>query len=102
VKYVAPPWITPPHSTGGAVDLVHIAHDGVELDMGCALNEQCPQMMTDAKGLSLVATANRQLLVDAMESAGFVNYRHEWWHYSYGDRYWAFSTNAPVALYGEK
>jgi D-ala-D-ala dipeptidase len=24
-----------------------------------------------------------------MVGAGFVNYGYEWWHYSYGDRYWA-------------
>jgi len=29
-----------------------------------------------------------------------VNYPTEWWHWSYGDRYWAFVTGAPHALYG--
>jgi D-alanyl-D-alanine dipeptidase len=24
----------------------------------------------------------------------------EWWHWSYGDRYWALMTGAPAALYG--
>ncbi len=24
----------------------------------------------------------------------------EWWHWSYGDRYWALVTGAPAALYG--
>ena len=99
-KYVAPPWITPPHSTGGAIDIVLIDDEGSELDMGCALNEQCPQMKTRFEGLSSVAAANRQLLVSGVESAGFVNYSHEWWHYSYGDRYWAFRTQASVAIYG--
>ena len=42
-KYVAPPWIMPPHSTGGALDVVLLDRDGVELDMGCPLNEQCPR-----------------------------------------------------------
>jgi D-alanyl-D-alanine dipeptidase len=101
-KYVAPPWITPPHSTGGAIDLVLIDDEGRELDMGSGLNEQCPQMMTATAGLSSVARANRKLLVNGMESAGFVNYSHEWWHFSYGDRYWAFRTNAPAAIYGGK
>jgi D-alanyl-D-alanine dipeptidase len=29
-----------------------------------------------------------------------VNYPTEWWHWSYGDRYWALMTGAPAALYG--
>jgi D-alanyl-D-alanine dipeptidase len=98
-KYVAPPWITPPHSTGGAIDLVLIDDDGRELDMGCPLNEHCAAMMTRADGLSSDASANRQVLVEAMTSAGFVNYDHEWWHYSFGDRYWAYATKTPSALY---
>ena len=101
-KYVAPPWITPPHSTGGALDVVLLDRDGVELDMGCELNEQCPQMMTRAESLPPIARANRQLLLSSMEAVGFVNYSHEWWHYSYGDRYWAFRTDAPAAIYGGK
>ena len=32
--------------------------------------------------------------------AGLVNYPTEWWHWSYGDRYWALATGAPGALYG--
>ena len=32
--------------------------------------------------------------------AGLVNYPTEWWHWSYGDRYWALLTGAPAALYG--
>jgi D-alanyl-D-alanine dipeptidase len=38
------------------------------------------------------------LLVTAMTSVGFVNYAHEWWHYSYGDRYWAYATDS-AAIY---
>ena len=25
-----------------------------------------------------------------MEKAGFINYPAEWWHWSYGDCYWAY------------
>jgi zinc D-Ala-D-Ala dipeptidase len=35
-----------------------------------------------------------------MESTGFVNYPHEWWHFSYGDRYWAYAKDEPAAIYG--
>ena len=97
-KYVAPPWIVPPHSTGGAVDVILFAGDD-ELPMGCELNEQCPAMRTEFDGLTRDELRNRRLLVDTMTSVGFVNYGHEWWHYSYGDRYWAFATGADTAIY---
>jgi hypothetical protein len=34
------------------------------------------------------------------EKRGRSNYPQEWWHWSYGDRYWAFQTSAEVTLYG--
>jgi zinc D-Ala-D-Ala dipeptidase len=34
-----------------------------------------------------------------MEESGFVCYPSEWWHWSYGDKYWAFLTNNESALY---
>lgn len=99
-KFVAPPWIIPPHSTGGAVDLVLVDSKGQEIDMGSPLNEAGPLMHTAAKGISPEAANNRRILLEAMGSAGFVNYSYEWWHYSFGDRYWALITEAPAALYG--
>ncbi len=101
-KFVAPPWITPPHSTGGAADVLLLTENGEELDMGSGLDQQCPEMMTNAPGLSQIARSHRQMLVEAMTAAGFVNYPHEWWHYSFGDRYWAYMTEAPNAIYGSK
>lgn len=98
-KYVAPPWIVPPHSTGGAVDV--ILFDGAEeLPMGCELNEQCPAMRTDFDDLPRSKLRNRRLLRETMTGVGFVNYGHEWWHYSYGDRYWAYTTGTEPAIYG--
>jgi D-alanyl-D-alanine dipeptidase len=38
-------------------------------------------------------------LAAALSAAGFVNYPTEWWHWSYGDRYWAMVTGEPAALY---
>jgi zinc D-Ala-D-Ala dipeptidase len=99
-KFVAPPEIVPPHSTGGAVDVVLVDAGGEELDMGSALNEKGPRMRTDAQGLLQEARRNRELLLDAMECAEFVNYPHEWWHFSYGDRYWAYAKGHSAAIYG--
>lgn len=99
--FVAPPDNTPPHSTGGAVDLTLIREDDKELDMGTDLNGGYSGVChTFSESISEEARRNRQILIQAMQSAGFVNYPAEWWHWSYGDRYWAYMTGAPVALYG--
>ncbi|MFF7928428.1 M15 family metallopeptidase [Streptomyces mirabilis] len=93
-----------PHCAGAALDLTLIDAEGVELDMGGAVNghrtgdeKYCP---LDASGLSDQARHNRHLLAQAMGGAGFVNYPTEWWHWSYGDRYWALISKADSAIYG--
>lgn len=100
--YVAPPAVAP-HPTGAALDVTLIDANGRELDMGCAFNADSEESngacYTDAAGLSETARANRAILIPAMQAAGFVNYPSEWWHWSYGDRYWAAVTGAPAALY---
>jgi D-alanyl-D-alanine dipeptidase len=102
-RYVSPPEIAP-HSAGAAIDLTLCDLDGVELDMGTPVNaspeESAGHCYTDAPGLPAQARRNRAILVEAMHSAGFVNYPTEWWHYSYGDRYWALATRRESALYG--
>ena len=102
-KYVAPPEIIPPHTTGGAVDLT-LMKNGIELDMGTILNadpeESKNACFTAAENISKQAKANRKVLINALAKAGFVNYPTEWWHWSYGDRYWAYIVKASNALYG--
>lgn len=103
-KYVAPPEIIPPHSTGGAVDLTLAGEDGKEIDMGTRLNadpeESNNACFTLAANISDSARANRQLLINTISKSGFVNYPTEWWHWSYGDRYWAYHTKTPFAFFG--
>ena len=95
-----------PHTTGGAVDLTLIDQDGHWLEMGTEFNasplETQNATYTDAENISSVAQTNRQILADAMSSVGFVNYPTEWWHWSYGDKYWAYITKHPHALYGSQ
>lgn len=98
-KFVAPPWITPPHSTGGAIDVVLADAAGREVDLGSQLNEEGPRMATLAPHLPREVANRRRALLQAMVAAGFVNYPYEWWHYSYGDRYWAYVTGAREAIY---
>jgi zinc D-Ala-D-Ala dipeptidase len=42
---------------------------------------------------------NPGLLIDTMRAAGFVNDPTEWWHWSYGDRYWANLPGKPAAIF---
>lgn len=103
--YVAPPDIVPPHSTGGAVDLTLMTSDGKEVDMGTRFNADPEESdfsnYTNAP-IGEDVREKRETLKKAMESVGFVNYPTEWWHWSYGDRYWAFIKGKAFALYGSK
>lgn len=94
----------PAHNTGGAVDIEIIKDDGQLLDMGMAAKDwvvvhpdlclsECP--LIDKK-----LQHNRKLLIELMQAYGFVNYPTEWWHFSYGDRYWAFHQPIQQAIYG--
>lgn len=104
MKYVAPPHDNPPHSTGAAIDITLVNSQGEKLDMGTAMNETPDQNQnasyTYAPNSSAAAKANRQILIDALSKVDFVNYPTEWWHWSYGDRYWAYHKQMPHAIFG--
>ncbi|WP_097274031.1 M15 family metallopeptidase [Streptomyces sp. TLI_55] len=101
--YISPPEVAP-HVSGGAVDLTLCTDDGVELPLGTEVNatpeESAGGCRTGALNIDAEARAHRAALGRAMTAAGFVNYPTEWWHWSYGDRYWALLTEAPAAKYG--
>ncbi|MFF9509787.1 M15 family metallopeptidase [Streptomyces sp. NPDC014724] len=104
-RYVSPPEIAP-HSAGAAVDLTLAGADGHELDLGTRMNadpeESAGACYTHAANISEEARANRKLLGTVLTAAGMVNYPTEWWHWSFGDRYWALITGEAAALYGPK
>ena len=101
-RYVAPEDVAP-HPAGAAVDLTLCRSDGVELDLGTPVNAT-PEASSGACYFAAPqvigpARANRDLLSGVLTRAGLVNYPTEWWHWSYGDRYWAHATGAPHARY---
>lgn len=102
-RFVSPPEIAP-HVSGAAVDLTLVEVDGTPLDLGTVIdatpeasNNAC---YLDAANISPRARANRMLLADALRVVGLVNYPTEWWHWSFGDRYWAYVSGHPSALHG--
>jgi D-alanyl-D-alanine dipeptidase len=111
-KYVAPIYNldgsknVPPHSTGGAVDVYLIDLFTNEIiDMGVH-----PKDLMEFLDLNMyIINSNlinssqkyyRGLMADVLSEVGFVNYPSEYWHWSYGDRYWAYVKNEQNAIYG--
>jgi zinc D-Ala-D-Ala dipeptidase len=102
-KYVSPPEVAP-HSTGGTVDLTLCTADGRELDLGTPVNASplasADACFTGSPHISAPARRHRDVLSAALTGAGLVNYPTEWWHWSFGDRYWALANGAARTRYG--
>lgn len=101
----------PPHSTGAAVDVTLVDDMGEILNMGSPIDEMSGRSHPDYFANFSTAQAqqyhaNRQLLYDVMEKAGFRRNPREWWHFSLGDQMWAWlknqanPSNPVVARYG--
>lgn len=101
-KHIAPPAVAP-HPCGAAVDVTLAHDDGTELDLGTAINAtpdaSANACFTAADNISDTARAHREILTTTLAGVGLANYPPEWWHYSYGDRYWAAATGAHAAIY---
>ncbi len=95
-KYTADPKVIAPHSTGGSVDVTIVDRGGKELDMG---GTSIASSYTRSDKILSTAKNNRALLIKVMTKTGFVNYPTEWWHWSYGDRYWAVVKKKKYAIY---
>lgn len=90
------------HSTGGAIDLTITDSDNNDLNMGTSFDVFTESSATDSFEASLDSEVkeNRRLLYSVMTEAGFTNYPSEWWHYDYGDSFWAAETNKTHSLFG--
>jgi zinc D-Ala-D-Ala dipeptidase len=54
---------------------------------------------TNSNKISKKARQHRRIMSKALSSVGFINYPTEYWHWSFGDRYWAYHTKTPTAFY---
>ena len=99
------PQKSPPHATGGAIDVTLIIADGSEIDMGSRYghysnDDENERHMTNSKLISETQYRNRQILIAPLVEAGFCNYPGEWWHFMYGDREYAAYEGLSHAVYG--
>ncbi len=71
------------HSRGSTVDLTLVdATSGEALDMGTPFDYFGPESWPSNMDLPAPVRANRLLLQELMENAGFVHYPEEWWHFT--------------------
>jgi len=97
-----------PHFTGGAIDMTIIDKNNEKLNMltsddysqsdNTAFIEQI--FKNHSPSLELINVAiNRRLLYNIMTSIGFTNNPNEWWHYDFGNQFWA-KIRGKKAIYG--
>jgi zinc D-Ala-D-Ala dipeptidase len=102
-RFVAPPEVAA-HPSGAAVDITLFDPLGRPLDMGTPIDatpeESSGACYLEAAGIDREARARRRQLAECLEDEGLVNYPTEWWHWSFGDRYWAFVMGRASAMYG--
>lgn len=94
--------VPPVHTTGGAIDITIIDDNGIELDMGTKFDAFTDKTHTAyfENGMNDSIRDNRRLLYGIMTKVGFTNLPSEWWHYDYGDRFWAFYRKKPAIYRG--
>ena len=108
-KPTSNPLTPPPHSTGAAIDLTLADMTGHQLDLGGEIDFIGPESSPDfykKDNLGMPCSKHqvfhnrRSLLFSVMEQAGFVQHPNEWWHFSYGDQLWAWTSNQGISIYG--
>ena len=86
----------PPHSTGAAFDCTLSNEHGIEIDMGSPVDENSDRsypnyFATSHSPIEKTAHANRIFLNELLSAEGFIRHHAEWWHFSQGDQYWAWT-----------
>lgn len=89
------------HPTGGAVDIAIYDEETKNIiDFGCDILDYSTTKCYYYSGeISREEANNRKLLRKIMTNQGFAPYDGEWWHFSYGDKEWAFYYKKLKALY---
>jgi len=118
----------PPHSTGGAVDVVLVHKDKIDttsdywlqkamIPFGAQFDEMMNPVYHDKRSETVFyekeltekgslepeeqeALENRRILYHTLTGVGFSNYFTEFWHYDLGDQYNAVMSEKPSAEFG--
>jgi zinc D-Ala-D-Ala dipeptidase len=81
-RYVADPKKGSRHNRGAAVDATLIKKTGEAVEMPTEFDDFSEKADPDSKATwTPTAQANYQILLEAMQSAGFTVLDSEWWHY---------------------
>lgn len=98
-RYVAVPTVAG-HPTGGAVDVVIVDLSEKKLDFGSKQYDYSTKnCYVFSPNISKKARNNRMFLRKIIMKVGFAPFDGEWWHFSYGDREWAFYYKKKFAIY---
>lgn len=113
-KYVSLPSANPgypsPHVSGGAVDLTLRDESGKNLEMGTEFDSFYEESHTRYLESKLESNSelthqehvwleNRRILFHTLTKVGFTNFPEEWWHFDYGNQFWA-RIKGKEAIYG--
>jgi D-alanyl-D-alanine dipeptidase len=80
-RFVADPKKGSRHNRGTAVDVTLVDAAGHELEMPTGFDDFSPHAAHGETHLSAKVLANRRLLAETMQKAGFRLLQSEWWHY---------------------
>ena len=85
-QFVANPSQGSRHNRGCAVDLtLYDLRSGKEVEMPSEYDEMTDRAYPNYSGGTPEQRRRREILREAMESAGFTVYEFEWWHFDYKD-----------------
>lgn len=94
----------PTHATGAAIDITLFQrkdneHFLINMGMFDTIYGNNPEQETFSENTTEQQRKNRLVLLNAAARSDLVNYGFEWWHYSYGDKVWAY-VKKKNAIYG--
>jgi D-alanyl-D-alanine dipeptidase len=91
------------YASGGSVDVILVGEYDEPVEMGQLRHssEMAHEELDDIHSVEISPEIrqHRQALAAALASAGFVNHPGQWWHWSFGDAYWAAATHVPSAIF---
>lgn len=88
------------HTCGAAIDLT-ITKNGTRLDMGTNIADftDPEKIKTFSSKINKQQKKNRLILREVLLKEGFAPFDGEWWHFSYGDKEWAYYYKKQKSIY---